>query len=76
MVRLANTHSDKSHINIFAPDLHSIIADIDGELQPNIIRSFKYYLAAGFKHERTHSFLSSVTRSGSFRTLLDFKLRC
>ncbi len=47
MVRLANRHSDRNHINIFAPDLHSIIADVDGELQPNIIRSFKYYLAAG-----------------------------
>lgn len=47
MVRLASKYSSQSHVNIFAPDLHSIIADIDGELQPNIIRSFKYYLAAG-----------------------------
>lgn len=47
MVRLANKYSNRSHINIFMPDLHSIISDIDGELQPNIIRSFKYYLAAG-----------------------------
>lgn len=47
MVRLANTHSHDHHINIFAPDLHSIIAEIDGELQQNIIRSLKYYLAAG-----------------------------
>lgn len=47
MVRLANTHSDKYNINIFVPDLHSIIAEIDGELQQNIIRSLKYYLAAG-----------------------------
>lgn len=60
MVRLANTHSDKSHINIFAPDLHSIIADIDGELQPNIIRSFKYYLAAGLNmNEHIHFYRQS-----------------
>ena len=47
MVRLANTHSRDCHINIFAPDLHSIIADIDGELQANIVKSLRYYLAAG-----------------------------
>ncbi len=47
MVRLANAHSDTYQINIFVPDLHSIIAEIDGELQQNIIRSLKYYLAAG-----------------------------
>lgn len=49
MVRLANTHSQNSHINIFVPDLHSIISDIDGELQTNIIKSLKYYLAAGLQ---------------------------
>ncbi len=47
MVRLANKHSQEYNINIFAPDLHSIITEIDGELQANIIRSLKYYLAAG-----------------------------
>lgn len=47
MTRLANAHSNKANINIFAPDLHSIISEIDGELAPNIIRSLKYYLAAG-----------------------------
>ncbi len=47
MVRLANSHSDDSHINIFVPDLHSIISDIDGELQQNLIKSLKYYLATG-----------------------------
>lgn len=49
MVRLANSHSDDYNINIFAPDLHSIISEIDGNLVPNIIRSLKYYLAAGLK---------------------------
>ncbi len=47
MVRLANAHNSQYHINIFVPDLHSIIAEIDGELQQNILRSLKYYLAAG-----------------------------
>lgn len=47
MVRLANTHSDNSHINIFVPDLHSIISEVDGELQKNVIKSLKNYLAAG-----------------------------
>lgn len=49
MIRLANRHSDQSHVNIFVPDLHSIISDIDGNLQNNIIRSLKYYLAAGLE---------------------------
>ncbi len=49
MVRLANQHSQASHINIFVPDLHSIIDQVDGELQQNLIKSLKYYLAAGLK---------------------------
>ncbi len=49
MVRLANQHSQASHINIFVPDLHSIIDQVDGELQQNLIKSLKYYLAAGLQ---------------------------
>lgn len=49
MVRLANKYSDKMNVNIFVPDLHSIIAEIDGDLQKNIVRTIKYYLAAGLK---------------------------
>ncbi len=49
MVRLANKHSDSSEINIFVPDLHSIIDSVDGELQANLVRSLKYYLAAGLE---------------------------
>lgn len=49
MVRLANAHSDDTNINIFVPDLHSIISEIDGELQQNLVKSLKYYLAAGLK---------------------------
>lgn len=47
MVRLANTHSEDNQINIFVPDLHSIIDDVDGNLQANLIASLKNYLAAG-----------------------------
>ena len=49
MVRLANQHSKDSQVNIFVPDLHSIISDVDGDLQKNAIRTIKYYLAAGLK---------------------------
>ncbi len=49
MVRLANKYSDEYQINIFVPDLHSIISDVDGDLQKNIIRTLKYWLAAGLE---------------------------
>jgi len=49
MARLANEHSDKYQINIFVPDLHSIISDVDGDLKKNSIRSLKYYLASGLE---------------------------
>lgn len=60
MVRLANSHSQKHHINIFVPDLHTIIADIDGNLQENIVKSLKYYLAAGLVlNENVHFYRQS-----------------
>ena len=49
MVRLANENSEDSNVNIFVPDLHSIISDVDGSLKENIFRSIKYYLAAGLE---------------------------
>ena len=49
MVRLANRHSANSEINIFVPDLHSIIDDVDGDLKTNLLKSIKYYLAAGLQ---------------------------
>ena len=49
MVRLANKYSKTHQINIFIPDLHSIISEIDGNLEKNTIRELKYYLAAGLK---------------------------
>ncbi len=60
MVRLANEHSKDYNINIFVPDLHSIISDIDGDLQKNIIRGLKYYLAAGLEiNENIHIYRQS-----------------
>lgn len=48
MVRLAKEHAKDHHINLFVPDLHSLISEVDGgDLQANIIRSIKFYLAAG-----------------------------
>ena len=49
MVRLANKYSETHHVNIFIPDLHSIISSVDGDLKQNTIRELKYYLAAGLK---------------------------
>ena len=66
MVRLANKHSEDYKINIFVPDLHSIIADIDGDLQANIIRTIKYYLAAGLKiNENVHIYRQSYVPAHS-----------
>ena len=60
MVRLANEHSKDSQVNIFVPDLHSIISDVDGDLQTNIINSLKYYLASGLiVNENVHIYRQS-----------------
>jgi len=49
MTRLANKYSAKNKVNIFIPDLHTIISDVDGELQKNLVKEIKYYLAAGLE---------------------------
>lgn len=49
MVRLANQHSADSQVNIFVPDLHSIISEVDGNLKENTVRTLKYWLAAGLE---------------------------
>jgi tryptophanyl-tRNA synthetase len=60
MVRLANKHSQDSQINIFVPDLHSIISDVDGDYKSNLVRSLKYFLAAGLKiNENVHIYRQS-----------------
>lgn len=66
MVRLANAHSGEYQVNIFVPDLHSIISDVDGDLQQNIIRTIKYYLAAGLKvNENVHIYRQSYVPAHS-----------
>lgn len=49
IVKLANKYSNEMNVNIFVPDLHSIISDVEGDLQKNNIRTLKYYLAAGLQ---------------------------
>lgn len=66
MVRLANKHSEKMNVNIFVPDLHSIISDIDGNLKQNLIKTIKYYLAAGLQiNENIHFYRQSFVPAHS-----------
>lgn len=66
MVRLANQHSKGHHINIFIPDLHTIISEVDGDLQANLIRSIKYYLAAGLTiNQNVHFYRQSYVPAHS-----------
>ncbi len=61
MVHLANKYSQTgSQINIFSPDLHSIISEVDGNLQDNLLTTLKVYLAAGLKpHQNIHFYRQS-----------------
>ncbi len=60
MVRLANEYSGEYQVNIFVPDLHSIISEVDGNLSENTLRTLKYYLAAGLKvNENVHIYRQS-----------------
>ena len=66
MVRLANEHSREMNVNIFVPDLHSIISSVDGNLQENIVRTIKYYLAAGLEiNEDVHIYRQSYVPAHS-----------
>ena len=66
MVRLANKYSREAQVNIFVPDLHSIISDIDGDLRENTIRTLKYYLAAGLEiNENVHIYRQSYVPAHS-----------
>ena len=61
MVRLSNKYSKEGYIvNIFVPDLHSIISEVEGNLTENTIRTLKYYLAAGLElNENVHIYRQS-----------------
>ncbi len=66
MVRLANKYSTEYQVNIFVPDLHSIISEIDGDLKENTIRTLKYYLAAGLKvNDNVHIYRQSYVPAHS-----------
>lgn len=66
MVRLSNEHSNNFNVNIFVPDLHSIISDVDGDLQKNIVRTLKYYLAVGLDvNENVHIYRQSFVPAHS-----------
>lgn len=67
MVRLSNKYSKEGfHVNIFVPDLHSIISDVDGDLKENTIRTLKYYLAAGLEvNESVHIYRQSYVSAHS-----------
>lgn len=66
MVRLANKHSKDCNINIFVPDLHSIISEVDGDLKENTIRTLKYYIAAGLEiNDNVHIYRQSYVPAHS-----------
>ena len=66
MVRLANKHSKDNIVNIFVPDLHSIISEVDGDLRENTIRTIKYYLAAGLElNDNVHIYRQSYVPAHS-----------
>lgn len=88
MVRLANQYSKDHHINIFIPDLHSIISDIDGDMQNSIIKEVKYYLAAGLElnnnihfyrqsfvpaHSELAWILSCIATMGELNRMIQYK---
>ncbi len=66
MTRLANKYSANNKVNIFIPDLHTIISDVDGELQKNLVKEIKYYLAAGLVvNENVHFYRQSYVPAHS-----------
>ena len=66
MVRLANAHNADHHINIFIPDLHTIISDVADNIQSNIFRTLKYYLTAGLEiTENVHIYRQSYVPAHS-----------
>lgn len=66
MVRLANKYSSEMNVNIFVPDLHSIVGPVDVDLRKNTVLSLKYYLAAGLKlNQNVHIYRQSYVPAHS-----------
>ena len=60
LIRLANEKSSEMSVNLFIPDLHSIISPVEGVMSENIIRNLKIFLAAGLKvNENVHFYRQS-----------------
>lgn len=69
MTRLANKYSGDYHVNIFVADLHTIIAEQDGDLQYNLLMLIKMYLAAGLKiNDNVHVYRQSYVPATSEMT--------
>lgn len=69
MTRLANKYSGDYHVNIFVADLHTIIAEQDGDLQHNLLMLIKMYLAAGLKvNDNVHIYRQSYVPATSEMT--------
>ena len=69
IVQLANKYStgaEPAQVNIFVPDLHSIISEVEGNLAENTVRIIKYYLATGLiVNENVHIYRSSYVPAHS-----------
>ena len=66
MARLANQYSKDYHVNFFIPDLHSIISDVEGNMQDNVVRNIKYYLTAGLiPNDHVHFYRQSYVPAHS-----------
>ncbi len=66
MVRLANKYSKEMNVNVFVPDLHSIVGPVDVDLRKNTVLSMKYYLAAGLQlNQNVHVYRQSYVPAHS-----------
>lgn len=61
IVKLSNQYSHEGfEINLFIPDLHSIISPVEGDLSMNAIKNVKYFLASGLElNEHIHIYRQS-----------------
>ena len=60
VVRLAKKHAQVMNLNLFVPDLHSIISSIEGDFWANIAASVNNYRAAGLElSENVHFYRQS-----------------
>ena len=58
MVRLANKYSKEMNINIFVPDLHSIISDVDGDLKDQ-----EFYYEVCYNEAKKYEYLTDFSKN-------------